>query len=361
MAQAISENCDRMLWKEVKCLKKSSNVLAKVIDGCDNAKDIVDKFAMKFNQLYNSVGYDAATMSLLNNIINSLIDDTHMPDGIIDRSVLRDCINNMKCGKREESGLFSDHIVHGTNKLFDVLTALYNGMIIHGVSPQALLLGTMVPLQKDNRKSNRCSDNYSALTLGSIISKLYDAIIIQQHSNVFITSDLQFGFKKGLSTTMCTFMVQETITYYVNNGSTVHTLLLDAFKAFDRVNYCLLFNKLLDKGMCPLTVRLLLQMYLNQTLQVKWDDIISRQFNVTNGVRQGGVLSPLLFSVYIDDLMNALESHGMGCCIGQKFCGAAGYADDIILLCPTSSGLREMIDINYVKSMLICMILFSME
>ena len=345
MAQAISENCDRVLWKEVKCLKKSSNVLAKVIDGCDNVKDIADKFAMQFNQLYNSVGYDAATMSLLNNRINSLIDDTHMPDGIIDRSVLRDCINNMKCGKREESGLFSDHIVHGTNKLFDVLTALYNEMIIHGVSPQALLLGTMVPLQKENRKSNRCSDNYRALTLGSIISKLYDAIIIQQHSNVFITSDLQFGFKNGLSTTMCTFMVQETITYYVNNGSTVHILLLDASKAFDRVNYCLLFNKLLDKGMCPLTVRLLLQMYLNQTLHVKWDDIISRQFNVTNGVRQGGVLSPLLFSVYIDDLMNALESHGMGCCIGQKLCGAAGYADDIILLGPTSSGLRQMIDI----------------
>ena len=57
---------------------------------------------------------------------------------------------------------------------------------------------------------------------------------------------------------------------------------------------------------------------------------------------QGGVLSPLLFSVYIDDLMNALESHGMGCCIGQKFCGAAGYADDIILLCPTSSGAGFM-------------------
>ena len=86
-------------------------------------------------------------------------------------------------------------------------------------------------------------------------------------------------------------------------------------------------------------------MYLNETLQVKWDDITSRQFNVTNGVRQGGVLYPMLFSVYIDALLNVLESHGMGCCIGQKLCGAAGYADDIILLCPTSSGLRQMIDI----------------
>ena len=52
-------------------------------------------------------------------------------------------------------------------------------------------------------------------------------------------------------------------------------------------------NKMLKKGMCPLTVRLLLNMYTEQKLQVKWNDILSDKFEVTNGVRQGGVLSPL--------------------------------------------------------------------
>ena len=148
-------------------------------------------------------------------------------------------------------------------------------MLIHGVSPSELLIGTMVPFQKDKRKAHHSSDNYTALTLGSIIGKLYDAIIIKQQTGVFDTSDLQFGFKDGLSTTMCTFMVKETISYYVNNGSTVHVLLLDASKAFDRVNYCMLFQKLIDKGMCPLVVRLLLHMYTHQKLQVRWNDVIS--------------------------------------------------------------------------------------
>ena len=57
-------------------------------------------------------------------------------------------------------------------------------------------------------------------------------------------------------------------SYYVNNGSIVNVLLLDASKAFDRVNYCMLFKKLIDKGMCPLVVRLLLHMYIHQKLQV---------------------------------------------------------------------------------------------
>ena len=139
-----------------------------------------------------------------------------------------------------------------------------------------------MPLQKDKRKAHHSCDNYRALTLGSIIGKLYDAIIIKQQTGVFDTSDLQFGFKDGLSTTMCTFMVKETISYYVNNGSNVHVLLLDASKAFDRVNYCMLFQKLIDKGMCPLVVRLLLHMYTNQKLQVSWNDIMSNQFIVGN-------------------------------------------------------------------------------
>ena len=97
--------------------------------------------------------------------------------------------------------------------------------------------------------------------------------------------------------------------------------------------------------MCPLTVRLLLNMYTQQKLQVKWDNILTQQFDVTNGVRQGGVLSPLLFSVYVDDLLEKLKNNGIGCHIGHHFVGALGYADDIILLCPTAYGLMKMIKI----------------
>ena len=112
--------------------------------------------------------------------------------------------------------------------------------------------------------------------------------------------------------------------------------------------------------MCPLVVRLLLYMYINQKLQVRWNDIVSNRFNVNNGVRQGGVMSPLLFGVYMDGLLNKLKEQGKGCYMGQQLCGAAGYADDMILLCPTSAGLRKMIDI-YVSNMQMYMIFYSMQ
>ena len=106
-----------------------------------------------------------------------------------------------------------------------------------------------------------------------------------------------------------------------------------------------MFDKLLNKNMCPVTVRLLLNMYLNQKIQVKWNGKLSEPFSVSNGVRQGGVLSPLFFSIYIDDLLLKLKQSGFGCNIGCYYFGALGYADDIVLLCPTKEGLRKMIEI----------------
>ena len=58
---------------------------------------------------------------------------------------------------------------------------------------------------------------------------------------------------------------------------------------------------------------------------------------------QGGVLSPILFTVYLDSLIRTLKQRNIGCKIGNKFLGVFGYADDLTLLCPTLSGLQEML------------------
>ena len=91
--------------------------------------------------------------------------------------------------------------------------------------------------------------------------------------------------------------------------------------------------------------------YISQKLQVKWNDKLSERFDVTNGVRQGGVLSLLLFSIYVDDLLIELKNNETGCHMGHYFVGALGYADDLILLSPKVYGLEVKIIMceNYVK------------
>ena len=346
MGDAISMNNDRELWDEVRKLTKTNNSLPNMMDGLTGDEEISHIFSEKYDTLYNSVGYNIQDLNNLMDDIESRI-NAGCPNHTHTLTVkeLKDGIEKLKSGKKEENGLFSNHFIYGSDRLIVMLTLLFNSMFIHGIAPDELLLGTMIPLIKESRASKQSSDNYRALTIGTGLSKLLDIIILNRQKDVLNTSDLQFGFKSKSSTTMCTFMVLETIEYYKSKGSKVHVLLLDASKAFDRVNYIKLFEKLCNKGMCPLTIRLMLNMYTNQKLQVKWNGYKSEKFNVTNGVRQGGVLSPLLFSVYMDELLEKLKENGSGCHIGNHFVGAFGYADDLILLCPSVSGMNEMIKI----------------
>ena len=74
---------------------------------------------------------------------------------------------------------------------------------------------------------------------------------------------------------------------------------LDASKAFDRVNHTTLFEKLLHRDLPLPVARLLLSWYTHQELKVRWSSSFSMPFNISNEVRQGGVLSPILFTSYL--------------------------------------------------------------
>ena len=119
---------------------------------------------------------------------------------------------------------------------------------------------------------------------------------------------------------------------------------LDASKAFDRVDHSLLFDKLLKRKLSPVVARTLLAWYSQQKVSISWNSSLSDKFSITDGVCQGGVFSPILFTIYIDDLLSELEKMGVGCYWRQHYVGAVCYADDIALLAPSPAALRLMLD-----------------
>ena len=114
---------------------------------------------------------------------------------------------------------------------------------------------------------------------------------------------------------------------------------------FDKCKFDILFKKLVDRKLPDVVIRVLMFVYQEQTAWVKWGKVKSRTFGILNGTRQGSVLSPALFSVYMDDLIVKLRKAGVGCHMGGLYTGVVGYADDLLLLSASRSGLQSMVKI----------------
>ena len=144
---------------------------------------------------------------------------------------------------------------------------------------------------------------------------------------------------------MCTWLVVETIDYFLRNGGEVFACSMDMTKAFDLVVHSKLLRKLLDASMPAIAVRLILVMYLTQYANVRWDGQFSAIFPLRNGCKQGAVLSAILYCVYVNGLFEELRKNRSGCWIGQTFLGLLGYSDDNFLLAPSKEALQTMLTI----------------
>ena len=147
------------------------------------------------------------------------------------------------------------------------------------------------------------------------------------------------------STDLCIDTLTEVIEFYKSQSSSVYVCFMDASKAFDRVNHWTLFKKLIDRGMPDVFVRLLVYWYRTQNACVRWGTACSEMFTLSNGVRQGGILSPLFFNVYMDGLSEILGRTECGCTMGGRMINHLMYADDLVILSPSAKGLQRLVDI----------------
>ena len=173
---------------------------------------------------------------------------------------------------------------------------------------------------------------YRGITLSPVISKLFEVVLLYLYDEFLSSDSLQFGFKKNSSCTHAMFTVNESVKYFTKKGSKVYCAFLDATKAFDKVLHSGIYKKLLDRGAPLSLVRLLQNWYSNLQCRVKWNNVLGDLFAVLCGVRQGGVLSPALFALYVDDLVSHLRDSGYGIHVGSLFVGCVLYADDITIV-----------------------------
>ena len=343
MLQSCLDN-DNDIFAEIKKLRQSPQTPSSTIDGIED--DIPGYLASKYEKLYNGVDDKDNLLKLEKFLELNIVGGDQSCVDQITADIVKKSAQKLKPGKTDPVLIItSDCLMNAPDSLYEILALCMRSYIIHGHVSKFLLTCTMVPLVKDKLGDNTCSDNYRSIAISSVIMKIFDLVILSVFGEHLQLDELQFGYQPEISTTMCTWLAVETISHFLRNGSEIFGCLMDMSKAFDRVQHSHLFMKLLDQGMPPIIVRFVLVSYKRQSANVRWNGVTSKHFRIGNGVKQGAIISAVLYCVYTNGLFEELRRRNVGCCIGRDFVGVLGYADDLFLLSPTLDGLQDMLKV----------------
>ncbi len=225
-----------------------------------------------------------------------------------------------------------------------ILKNIFNIFLSIGEVPTDFGVGIVIPIPKfKGSKVNVSADDFRGITLNSILSKIFERCILP-FFNVLSTSSRQFGFKKGLSCMHAINTVKNTIQFFNKKGNSVNLGLIDVRKAFDKVSVWGILILLQNNDVNSSIIDVMEHWFRVSVARVKWNDAFSMPIALSAGVRQGSILSPLLFSVYINILLIELEKTKLGCFINGRCFNSFLYADDLLLLSISVVDLQLLVD-----------------
>ena len=291
-----------LFWSHVSKQNRRCIIPADTVGGATGRESIASMWKNHYANLFNCVDTVSDKESVLDTISRvANVHDALCSDDV--KSSIKSLNANKACGL---DNLFAEHLLYASPSIQTLLSICFNAFIVHGFLPSDLTDTVLVPIVKDKTADISDKGNYRPIALASVISKVFEMALLVKLEKYLYSSDYQFGFKPKHSTDLCIYTLTEVIEFYKSQSSSVYVCFMDASKAFDRVNHWTLFKKLIDRGMPDVFVRLLVYWYRTQNTCVRWGTACSEMFTVSNGVRQGGILSPLFCNVYMDGLSEIL-------------------------------------------------------
>ena len=338
IVNAMYNKSTKEFWKEIRNMQGSNKKVnvSNVVDGENDPDIIVDKFSNFYKGIFHSQSYS----------VND--EDCFLPEGNnfdvfkINIDTLKNSVLKLKPYLGHDN-LHSNHIKNLPDNFLRFILNFINGCLSHFYVPHMMSKGIIKPLIKDKYGDISALSNYRPIMSSTIILKLFEHILLEKVKNCFISDDRQHGYKKKYSTATACLVLKETILNYFNHDTPVFAAFVDFSKAFDKVDHSILCKKLIKLGFPRKFVQILFNWYRSQYVQVLYESKYSSIWKINNGVRQGGILSPLLFTVYIDNILKLLVNSNCGCMLGVSRSNVIAYADDLVLLSPSLNGLKTLL------------------
>ena len=335
--------CFWKTWKCKVCNNKKTNIS---IEGNITDSEAVNRFASFFkkNSAPNTLAFDIEKKAELSEKLKHYVGREWNTKLYFNAEIVTLSLDKMKTGKScGVDNLSLEHITNCHPIIVTILSSLFNKMLELSYVPTDFGRGITIPIPKnDDVRGPQKIELFRGITLSPIISKLFEHCILTVFSEFLISSDNQFGFKTGVGCAHAVYSVRKTVDYFVSNNSTINLCFLDIAKGFDKINHSVIMLKLMKRNVPIVLINLLLYWYNISNNIVRWKGLMSEPYKLLAGVRQGGVLSPTLFSIYVDDFLKKFNK--FGCCFHGISISAVMYADDLVLLAPSIVEMQTMLD-----------------
>ena len=247
---------------------------------------------------------------------------------------VKGAIGKLNCGKTPgHDQITSEHIKYAGIGLIRLICLLLNLCVQIEYIPRNFRKGVQVPLYKGKNTCPLSTDNYRGITLLSTFNKLFEAILWERIQPWWFdsqaTSVLQGAARKGFSCVHTALTLQETISKQREGGQKVFVAYYDVSKAFDSVWTDGLFYQLYKIGIKGNLWRILYKSYENFQCCVRIGSKVSTTYTMDCGIHQGGYLSLIKYTAYVDSLISKLAESNLCCDIYRVKTSPVGYADDL--------------------------------
>jgi exonuclease III len=319
---------------------------------CRDPVDIGEKWVEYFQLLYTpntSSNFNGALYEQVCSDLGVITSQNATADDVspITHSEVANACAHLSTGKAGgHDSLTNEHIKYGGSSLHSALAYLLTAMVSHGHVPEKAKRGTIITLYKGGGKRKDSPNSYRAITLTPVITKLLERILLNRFQGLVgsqLPHSLQNGFLPSMNASMTSFVVSECARHKNEHGSKLYAAFLDAEKAFDSVWIDGLLWKLNNIGISGRYWNVVKSLYEGMHSCVVCNGYSSKFFPIMQGTRQGGVVSPWLFLVYIDGLLHSLSSINHGLSVNGLDCCAPTQADDITVLALSKDSLDKLL------------------
>ena len=340
LAKKFVSKDKKQFWKDIKDRKTfKSNHNELNLEGETDALSVAERFSLHFKSIFDddkSFDFDDLNFDNYNNFHKF---------SYFNYNCISEIFRNLKPYSGID-GVSNYHLKYASMQFINLFTNFINLCFLHNHVPLKMTSGCIEPLLKEKLLDPTKLTNYRPIIKSSIFLKVFENLILMRIKDYFKFNDNQHGFRKQHSTTTACFILKETILSYLKFNTPVYAAFLDISKAFDNVNHKDLIQKLLNLNIPLIYLKIIYVWYRNQNVCVNHDNNLSSVWKLKRGVRQGGILSPLFFNLYINDLLNEVTCSNIGCKFGIFYQNIIAYADDLVLLAPSISGLQKLINIS---------------